>query len=305
MNDSVDWADLQALLAVARAGSLSAAAREGGVSQPTLSRRIAALEGRLGATLFVRGAGGVRLTDAGREALAQAEAMEAAAARLSVSAAGRAQGLRGVVRVSASRYVAAYLLPGLLAELLEAEPGLEIEVSASDETSNLLLREADVALRMYRPTQDDVIARKAGELALGLFASDAYAARHGLPETPEEMRAHRVLGYDRSDLVVEGFAAAGLPVPTRFFRLRTDDQVVYWEAVRAGAGIGVGQVAVAAQQPGLRRVLPGLGIGALPVWVAAHSELRASARVRRVFDALAEGMGRLSRAGGSRPAEAP
>ncbi|SFI96015.1 LysR family transcriptional regulator [Albimonas pacifica] len=303
--DDLDWAELQALLAVARAGSLSAAARAGGLSQPTLSRRLAALEGRLGERLMERGAGGVRLTDAGREALARAEEMEAAAHRLSRAAAGRARGVSGVVRVTASRVVATYLLPGPLAELLEAEPALEIELVASDASANLLRREADIAVRMYRPAQADLVTRKVSEMALGLFASPAYLARHGAPRTVADLAAHRVVGFDRSDLIVEGFAKAGFPLPRRFFRLRTDDQVAYWEAVAAGAGIGAGQKPVAARDPRVTPVLPEAELGALPVWLTAHADLRGSARVRRVFDHLAESLPRLARGGAAEPSPGP
>lgn len=295
--DGLDWSELQALLAVARAGSLSAAARAGGTSQPTLSRRLAALEGRLGAVLMERGAAGVRLTDAGREAVARAEEMEAAAARLARAAEGRARGVAGVVRVTASRIVATYLLPGPLAALLEAEPALEIELVASDETSNLLRREADVAIRMYRPAQADLLARKAAELELGLFATPDYLARHGTPRAVEDLARHRVVGFDRSDLVLEGFSRAGVGVPRRFFRLRTDDQPAYWEATAAGAGVGAGQLAVAAGDGRVVRVLEGVELGALPVWMAAHADLRGSDRVRRVFDHLGEALAAAARRG--------
>ncbi|MDF2234644.1 LysR family transcriptional regulator [Albimonas sp. CAU 1670] len=295
--DDLDWSELQALLSVARAGSLSAAARGGPLSQPTLSRRLAALEGRLGEVLMERGAAGVRPTDAGREALARAEEMEAAAARLSRAAEGRASGVSGTVRVTASRIVATYLLPGAVAELMEAEPALEIELVASDDTANLLRREADVAVRMYRPGQADLVARKVAEMRLGLFASHGYLARHGEPRTMEELARHRVVGFDRSELMLDGFAKAGMPVPRRFFRLRTDDQVAYWQAVAAGAGIGAGQTAVAALEPRVRQVLAGAELGSLPVWLAAHADLRGSARVRRVFDHLAEALPRLARTG--------
>ena len=295
----LDWSDLQALLAVARAGSFSAAARAGegagGPSQPTLTRRVAALEARLGAVLMERGAAGIRLTDAGREAAAMAEAMETAAARLVRAADGRAQGVSGVVRLTASKVVATYLLPRMLAELLEAEPALEIELVASDETSNLLRREADIALRMYRPTQSDLVARKVSDQRMGLFAAHAYLERQGVPERPEDLARHLVLDFDRSPLVREGMAAAGFPLSRQVYRLRTDDQVAYWEAIAAGVGIGAGQVAVGARDARVRRVLPEARIEPLPLWLAAHADLLGSERVRRVFDHLADRFGRMAR----------
>jgi DNA-binding transcriptional LysR family regulator len=286
MND--DWNDLRALLAVARAGSLSSAARASGMSQPTLSRRIAALEARLGVTLFVRGAGGARPTDAAVGLIEHAEAMEAAAARLALAAAGRAQAVEGTVRVTASQVVAVHHLPAILADLMEAEPGLEIELVSSNDTGDLLRREADIAVRMHRPEQADVVARKLGDFRLGLYAARAYTSRHGAPETAADLRAHRFVGYDRSDLILRGFARAGVDVPRNFFRLRTDDQVANWQAVRAGAGIGAMQRAIGDADPAVLRVLPDTELQPMPCWLAAHEELRGSRRVRVVFDFLAE-----------------
>ncbi|MEO0681497.1 MAG: LysR family transcriptional regulator [Pseudomonadota bacterium] len=287
----LDWSQLQALLAVARAGSLTAAAREGALSQPTLSRRLAALETRLGATLLHRGPGGALLTDAGREAAARAEEMEAAAARLDLTAAARdgraAPGVSGTVRLAASRVAATFLLPPILAELTEAHAALEIELAPADETADLLRREADLAVRMYRPAQDDLIARKVARLPMGLFAAPAYLARHGRPQALRDLLDHRVVGYDRTDLIRAGFARFGHPVPRRFFRLRTDDQVAYWGLVTAGAGIGVAPLPVGEADPRVERLLAGPPVAELPVWLAAHAGLRASARVSAVWEALA------------------
>jgi DNA-binding transcriptional LysR family regulator len=125
----------------------------------------------------------------------------------------------------------------------------------SDTTQNLLFHEADIALRMYRPTQLDMVTRHLGDLPIGLYATPGYIARRGRPETLHEILDHDLIGYDRSDLIVQGFRAAGLPVTRDSFVLRCDDQVTYWRLVLSGAGIGVGQRAVAAQ-PRCGRALP-------------------------------------------------
>ncbi len=286
MND--DWNDLRALLAIARAGSLSAAARTSGMSQPTLSRRISALEARLGVTLFIRGAGGAAPTETASRLIAHAEAMEQAAARLTLAAAGGTQAVEGTVRVSASQIVALHLLPPILAELMESEPRLEIELVSSNDDDDLLRREADIAVRMHRPEQDDVVARKLGDLRLGLYAANEYIARYGAPETAEALHDHRFVGYDRSDLILRGFAAAGVPVARSFFRLRSDDQAACWELVRAGAGIGAMQRVIGDRDSAVVRVLPDAPLPAMPCWLAAHEELRGARRVRAVFDLLAD-----------------
>lgn len=291
----LDWSELQTLLQVAQAGSFSAAARATGVSQPTLSRRIAALEGRLGVTLFARGAGGVAATAVAEELLVHARAMEDAAARLSLAAHGREARISGVVRLSASRVVAQFHLPRILAPLLEAEPGLEVELAASDAVDDLVRREADLAVRMVRPTQGDVIARHLGDMPLGFYASDGYLARHGAPRRPDDLRDHAMVGYDRSDLIRRGFAEAGYPAPRAMFRLRTDDQPCAWSAAAAGCGIGITQVALGDATPGMTRVLEDAALPALPVWLVMHEALRGSRPARRVWDALADGLGALVR----------
>ncbi len=287
MNGLENWANVRAFLAVARAGSLTAAAAEAGMSQPTLSRRIAALEAALGGVLFTRGVGGARLTELGAGILGHAEAMEAAAARLSLAVAGREEAVAGTVRITASRVVATFHLPEILTALQAEEPGLQIELVASDATDNLLLREADIALRMYRPTQADVIARHVGDFTLGLYAARAYVDRRGAPADSSDLKRHRFVGYDRSDLILRGFADAGFTVARDFFAFRTDDQIVYWRAVVAGAGVGATQTRVGDAEPAVVRVLPDLPLPTMPLWLAAHAELRASRRVRRVYDHLA------------------
>lgn len=288
MNGSdFDWTLMQSFLAVADTGSYSAAARRTGRSQPTIGRHVEALQAQLGATLFQRGAQGYELTETGAALMDHARAMAEAAAKVSLIAAGRSEELRGTVRLTASEIVATYVLPELLAELLDVEPGLQIELVASNETSNLLRREADIAVRMVEPVQQDLVARRVGAVALGIFAAPSYAERHGLPQDARDLLNYRLLGYDRSDLILRGMAAYGLPVERESFAFRCDDQVTYMEALKAGLGIGFAQ-ARQAEEAGLIRVLPQVDVPPLPVWLAAHAELRTSARVRRVFDHLAE-----------------
>lgn len=288
-----DWNHVRSFLAVVDAGSLAAAAATLGISQPTLGRHVDELEAATGLTLFTRGRGGMRPTEAGLSLVEDARAMSAEAERLAVKAAGKAASVAGTVRVTASEIVATYYLPAILAELKDDEPEIEVELVASNTVQNLLSRDADIAVRMVRPTQNDVIARKVAEMSIGAFADRAYLERHGRPADVSGLMAHRLVGYDRDDLILRVMAAMGMEGKRRDFAFRTDDQVAYWELVKAGAGIGFGPRYLASLTPSLEEVLPDLAIPPLPMWLAAHRELRTSLRIRRVMDRLSEALGAL------------
>ena len=286
-----DWAHIQSFVTVAEHGSLSAAARARDSSQPTLSRHIAQLEADLGLRLFDRDRSGMVLTAQGAELLRHAENMADAAARFGNASAGEEQG--GTVRITASRVVAHFTLPRILTAIRRRHPGIEIELVASDSTDNLLRREADIALRMYRPTQNDVITRHVADVPLGAYASHDYIGRKGLPERLEDVRDHDLIGYDRSTLILDGFRARGLALDRHAFGLRSDDQVACWQLVLAGGGIGFTQCLVGDSEPRVQRVFGPEPVGTLPVWLTAHPDLRRVPRVRRVFDALAQALGTL------------
>lgn len=290
MTKSFDWSHLQTLVAVADHGSLSGAARALGGSQPTMGRHISALEDELGVRLFERTGGGLELTQTGIELLEHARQMKTAANRLSLVAEGRSESIAGTIRITASDIVATYILPDILTALHQAEPDIEIEIVASDRTENLLQREADIAVRMYRPSQTDVFSRKIGDLKIGMFAAPSYIERRGTPQSIEDVASHDFIGYDRSDLIIQGFRAAGLDVDRGFFSFRCDNQVVVWRMVIAGYGIGFNQLEIGNAEPGVIRLLEGTVLPSMPMWLTAHSELKTSLRVRRVFDFLAENL---------------
>jgi DNA-binding transcriptional LysR family regulator len=289
-SDPLDWSLIRAVLAVAEAGSLSAAARELGLSQPTLGRQVQAAEQALGLAIFRRHPRGLELTEAGAALIQPARDMAAAAARLALAAAGRDARLSGTVRITASVVMAHQVLPAILARLRAEEPEIEIELNASDATDNLLWREADIAVRMYRPEQLDLIARHLGDIPLGVFAAESYIARRGAPQTAEEMLQHDWVGLDRSDLMIRGFAAAGWKVDRHFFKFRCDDQAANWALVQAGAGLGIAQLGVGRATPGMVQVVHDLPLPRLPLWLTAAEALRHTPRLRRVWDALAEGL---------------
>ena len=281
-----DWTLLRAFLDVADRGSFSRAAAALGCSQPTLSRQIAALEAELGHALFERTTRGVRLTDAGTALREPVQRMREHALQFGLVAAGRSQTLAGSVRVTASEVFSAYVLPNLLRGLRERHPEIQIELVASNTLENLLEREADIALRMQRPRQSALVARRLLDQPLGLFAHRDYLQQHGKPSVAN-LAQHQWVGFDRSDQLLRGFRAAGFAVEKELFAFRCDNQIVAWQAVLAGLGIGVAPLRVAAQSPQVVRVLPKVPIAPLPLWITAHRELRGTPRLKLVFDALA------------------
>jgi DNA-binding transcriptional LysR family regulator len=192
----------------------------------------------------------------------------------------------GTVRIAASEVVSAYVLPPMIALLGEAEPSIEIEIVASNQVENLLRRDADIAIRMVEPVQQDLIARKVTDIRLCACAAISYLDRRGRPESLAELRAHDLIGFDRSSTIIDAFGALGIRLDRHAFRFRADNQIVGWEAVRAGNGIGFGQLPLAKRDAQVEVVLSGLPLPVLPVWLAMHRDVRTSARIRRVVDFL-------------------
>jgi DNA-binding transcriptional LysR family regulator len=286
--EDFDWALVRSFLAVLDAGSLTGAARRLGTRQPTLTRHVAELERQLGAPLFERTGRGVVPTALALAIADGARQMQGGAEALSRRVAGARDATSGSVRITTSDVAAVYLLPPVLAALRHAEPGIQVELVASNALSNLLRREADIAVRMLRPAQGSLVARKLAELPVGAAAHERYLARAGTPHNPADLARHTLIGYDRDETMVRGFAALGMPLPREAFALRTDDQVAYGRLVAEGAGIGFVALYNMAHWPGVRRVLPMLQIPPLPCWLAVHREIRGSRVVRRVYDFLAE-----------------
>jgi DNA-binding transcriptional LysR family regulator len=231
----------------------------------------------------------VRLTEAGESLRVPAERMREHAQQFALVAAGKSQTLAGTVRLTASEMVSAYLLPGLLRQLRDAHPEIQIELVASNEVENLLEREADVALRMVRPKQTALVARRLADQPLGFYAHRDYLKLNGKP-TEANLLSHEWVGFDRSDQFLRGFRDAGYKADKAMFAFRCDNQIVGWHAVLAGLGIGVGMRRVAALSPQLVRVLPKVPVPPLPLWITAHQALRGTPRLKVVFDFLAESL---------------
>jgi DNA-binding transcriptional LysR family regulator len=287
---SLDWSLVQAFLTVAEQGSLSAAARALRSSQPTLGRQIRTMQDTLGIELFRRGDRGLSLTAAGEGLLPAARAMRQAVLDIELAAMGRGEALEGTVRVTSSIAVATHHLPAILAKLRREQPSIAVEVFASDETSNLHFREADIAVRMYRPTQLDLVTLHLGELELGVFAAKSYVERRGLPKTAADLLEHDVIGLDSSAALIEGFRANGYSVTRDFFKIRCDQPGAYWQLVVAGGGLGFAQRSIGCAEPAVVEVPLTIQLPTFPVYLSAHESVRHGARVRAVWDYLSVGL---------------
>lgn len=293
------WDLWRSFLAVLEHGSLSAAARALALTQPTVGRHVAALEARLGTALFTRSRHGLTPTARARALRPQARAMAAAAEALARAASGERDAARGVVRIAASEVVGTWVLPPLLAGLRARHPGLVFELALSNRNEDLLRHEADVAVRMARPTQQALVARRAGTVRVGLYAHRDYLAVHGTPRGLEDALGHALVGIDRDEARLAGLAMGGRVLAREHFAVRCDSDVAQLMAVKAGLGIGACHVALAAADPNLVRVLPALEVAAYEVWVVMHEDLRGTHRVRLVFDHLVAGMGAYVRGDGT------
>jgi DNA-binding transcriptional LysR family regulator len=289
----MDWNRIRAFLATADAGSLSAAAGRLKLTQPTLSRQVAALEAELGVSLFERIGKRLVLTETGETLLAHARTMGEAAVAMSLAASGSAQAVEGRVTISATDAYAAYLLPEIVARIRREAPQVTVVIVSSNALSDLQRREADIAIRHVRPEGDTLIGKLVRESTAHVYASQAWIARHGRPATMADIAPGDLLGYDDTDRFAEHLVKAGLPVTADSFRLVSENTVVIWEMVRRGLGIGVMSREIAARTDDIVDLLPGTTLATFPVWLVTHGELRTNRRVRLVFDILAEELARL------------
>lgn len=283
-----DWNKARAFLVTAEEGSLSAAARALGMAQPTLGRQVDGLEQELGVVLFERVGRGLTLTPSGMELLEHVRAMGDAAGRVSLAALGQNQALEGSISISASETYATVLLPPIVTKLRKEEPGIHVEIVVANHASDLLRREADIAIRNFRPTEPDLIAKKIGMADAVLYAAPDYVARLGHPKTPYDLRNADFVNMDRTGGMLKGLNTLGLGLTEANFPLLTESYLVMWELVKQGAAIGILDAEIGDADPGVVRILPDLEPLRFPIWLVAHREVTTSRRIRRVYDFLIE-----------------
>ncbi|HEX8776676.1 MAG TPA: LysR family transcriptional regulator [Rhodanobacter sp.] len=292
-SDEPAWDLYQSFLAVASEGSLSAAARALGMTQPSLGRHVRQLETMLGVALFTRSPQGLALTDVGAELAEHARGMAAASAALRRAASGSRQEVRGVVRITCSEVIGGEVLPAILADLRRQQPGIVIELSLSDAAEDLLRKDADIAVRMLRPSQAALVARRVGAIGIGLYAHRRYLKAHGTPRKLAELGQHALIGFDRETpalRAMRGRVPGGEVYAREHFALRTDSPLAQLAALRAGYGIGACQRPLARRERQLVPVLPeAFGLD-LDTWLVMHEDLRANRRVRLVYDHLFEAL---------------
>lgn len=281
------WDLYRSFLAVLRTGSLSAAARLLSTTQPTIGRHIELLEQKLGVSLFTRSPNGLKPSLVAQELRPHAEAMEASVATLLRASSGNTDEDAGTVRIAASHVVGGEILPAMLAEFHHAHPRIDLELSLSNEPDDLLRGDADIAVRMFRPTQEALVAKRIGAVAIRLYAHRHYVERYSLPDTTKAMESHTLIGYDRDPVWIRAAAGMGIQTERERFSFRSDSELAQLSALRAGFGIGACQAGIARRDPDLVPVLPDQICFNLDMWLAMHKDLRSSRCVTLLFEHLA------------------
>lgn len=283
-----DWNRVRAFLITAEEGSLSAAARALGTTQPTLGRQVSALEDELGVVLFDRVGGKLVLTSTGEALLSHVKVMGDAAGHVSRLADGHSTEVQGKICISASEVYCTFLLPPIIERLRTLEPGIVIEIVADNEASDLSRREADIAIRNFRPTEEDLIARKIRDDYGYLYATPDYLASIGHPAQLSDFTAAQFIGFADPEVIAQWLNGAGMTLTRKNFPIITKSYLVHWELVKRGLGIGIMPQAIGDQEPTVVRACQSLAPFEFPIWLVSHRELRTSRRVRLVFDLLGE-----------------
>lgn len=290
MDNNIGWELYRTYLSVLKEGSLSGAARAMGIAQPTVGRHITALEKSLGVTLFTRAQHGLIPTEAALELKIFAQAMSSSADALKRAADSQGDGFRGTVRISASEVIGVEVLPPILTTLQNEHPNLKIELVLTNRVQDLLKREADIAIRMTQPKQEVLIARRVGQVTLGLHAHKNYLRRHGTPQKLTDLAQHRLIGFDEETPFLRD-AKKSLPIWHReSFTVRADSDLAQLAMIRAGGGIGVCQIALAQADAKLVRLLEKDIEIKLETWLTMHEDMRNNPRCKVTFDALLIGL---------------
>mgnify|MGYP001953861478 CR=1 FL=1 len=282
-----DWNQVRAFLATLEEGSLSAAARVLGLTQPTLGRQVASLEAHLGVTLFERAGRQLIATPAALEVADHVRAMGEAATRLSLAASGQAQSVEGTVKITATEIYSAYVLPEFVEALRAEHPGILIDIVSTNSLSDLRRREADIAIRNAEPTDPDLIARKIKTETGGLFATPSFIERFGPFEDVKDLAGAPFVGFGDTSEFIQALQDRGVPVEASSFVARSESHIVHWELARRGLGFGINGWDVGAGMSDMAPVLREKLSFEFPVWLVAPQELKTNRRVRIVFDALA------------------
>ncbi|MEX0298564.1 MAG: LysR family transcriptional regulator [Kordiimonas sp.] len=283
-----DWNQARTFLVTAEEGSFSAAAKKLDLTQPTLGRQVRALEETLGVILFERLGRGLTLTPCGQELVEYVNAMAEAASHVSLAATGQSQDIEGTVGISVSESVGAYLMHHFVSRLKKVAPGITLNIVAVDTPSDLLQREADIAIRNFRPTEPDLIAKKIKDSPACLYATTDFLKQYDNPKTIEDFSKLPFIGFDQTDAFLNGLKERGLTVTRKNFSVLAKNHIVHWEMAKRGLGIGIIEENIGKLEPNMEKVLGDTDPFMFPIWLASHRELKTNKRIRIVFDLLAD-----------------
>ena len=285
-----DWNLLRSFLAIYETGTLTQAAKRLNTTQPNMGRHLKELELLIGETLFIRRPGKLEPNSRADSLFRTVTPMATAIREAQRTFTGDTGDIAGVVRVAVSEVFGYSVVPTILAPLLHEQPELEIELSVSNKPDNLLRRDADIALRFFRPDQDNIIARKLAQVEFGLFAHEDFIEKFGEPISFDMPKHGFIAGFDKEPFSVTESFRGELPTTPLRFRFRSDSILARQAIVECGGGVGMFQVELAAKRPGLRRVLADQIQLVNDIWICAHDELNRSKRMRFVWDRLAAGI---------------
>lgn len=283
-----DWNRARAFLVTAEEGSLSAAARALGMAQPTLGRQVDGLEEELGVILFERVGRGLTLTPSGHELLEHVRLMGQAASQMSLAATGRSEALEGEICITATEITAIYDLAPIIAKLRKIHPGVDVQIVASNTTQDLRRREADIAVRNYRPKDAELVARKIRDEVAMFYATPEFIEQAGTPKRLEDLEKLDFIGFDGSNEMLKRLNEIGVKINPKNIHTYSENHIMHWELVKAGVGIGIMPERVGDLEPKVRSIMPNFRKMIYPVWLVAHRELQTSRRVRTVFDFIAK-----------------
>jgi len=282
-----DWNRARAFLVTAEEGSLAAAARALDMAQPTLGRQVAALEKELGVELFNRSGRGLELTPNGTNLVEHVRAMGDAANRFSLSATGKSDVVEGNICITSTELLATFVLPPMIQKLRQAEPGIQIEILSTNEESDLNRREADIAIRSCRPSQSELIAKKLCDVKGHLYAATTYLQLLGNPGSIAELNSANFIDFEKSGRLLSLLNSRGFKLGTHNFPVVTRNHIVQWELVKLGVAISGMPEVIGDPEPLVERlVISGFAPIEAELWIVTHQELRASRRIRTVFDFL-------------------
>jgi DNA-binding transcriptional LysR family regulator len=282
----LDWSDVRYFLELSRAGTLASAARRLRVDYTTVGRRLAALERDLDAKLFARTPDGLALTEAGRSILAAAEEMEQAALRVEQRALGTDRKLAGLVRVATTEMLGRVVVLPAVRTLHRRHPEIRVDVSTGAGRLDLARREADVALRYFRPEGGELASRRVARVAQTAYASRGYLASHARPVRGSGLAGHDIVALEERIQAGRATEMAGEQLRDARIVLRASNSLALLEAVELGLGIGSLPCCIGDTSRDLRRLFPEAPLELDDIWLVVHADVQRTGRVRAFIEAL-------------------